>query len=89
MDMVRGRGDRTDRHPQRGVVDAVVPHRPNRALADVKWKFVGCLAYHCSTFSRVGASGKPEAVQRARYMTLETIAGLSDDLAIRLPDVVI
>ena len=29
------------------------------------------------------------AVQRARYMTPETIAGQSDDLVIRLPDVVI
>lgn len=29
------------------------------------------------------------AVQRARYMTLETIAGLSDDLTIGLPAMVI
>ena len=55
--------DRHDRRPPRRVLALVLQHHPHRALADLRRKLVRCLACHGSIFSRVGASGKPGAVQ--------------------------
>ena len=44
---------------------------------------------HDQGFACVPDGIPAEGVQRARYMTLEIIAGLSDDLAIGLPAMVI
>jgi hypothetical protein len=41
----------------------VIGHHPHRALADFRRKLVRRLAHTGSTFSGVGASGKPGAVQ--------------------------
>src|SRR5450631_2071725 len=42
----------------------VINHHPHRTRADLRRKLVRCLGRHGSTFSRVGASDKPGAVQR-------------------------
>jgi hypothetical protein len=41
----------------------VIENHPHRSLADFRRKLVRCLARHDSTFSGVGASDKPGAVQ--------------------------
>jgi hypothetical protein len=41
----------------------VIENHPHRSLADFRRKLVRCLARHGSTFSGVGASDKPGAVQ--------------------------
>jgi hypothetical protein len=41
----------------------VIQHQPHRAGTDLRRELVACLLAHGSTFSRVGASGKPGAVQ--------------------------
>src|SRR5436853_3674643 len=40
----------------------VLQHQPHRAGTDLRRELVACLLAHGSTFSRVGASGKPGAV---------------------------
>src|SRR5882672_2867787 len=40
----------------------VIQHQPHRAATDLRRELVACLLAHGSTFSRVGASGKPGAV---------------------------
>src|SRR4051812_47801445 len=40
----------------------VIQHQPHRAGTDLGRELVACLLAHGSTFSRVGASGKPGAV---------------------------
>jgi hypothetical protein len=41
----------------------VIQHQPHRAGTDLRRELVACLLAHGSTFSRVGASGKPGAAQ--------------------------
>src|SRR4051812_10065105 len=41
----------------------LIQHQPHRAGMDLWRGLVACLLAHGSTFSRVGASGKPGAVQ--------------------------
>jgi hypothetical protein len=41
----------------------VIEDQPNRAAADLRRELVRGLVHHGSTFSRVGASGNPGAVQ--------------------------
>src|SRR5262249_8751441 len=41
----------------------VIQHQPHRAATQLRRELVACLLAHGSTFSRVGASGKPGAVQ--------------------------
>src|SRR3546814_4147744 len=55
--------DRHHRRPSRGMISLVVENHPYRGLADFRHKLVRCLAYTGSTFSGVGASDKPGAVQ--------------------------
>src|SRR3954453_9013695 len=43
----------------------VIQHQPHRAGTDLGRELVACLLAHGSTFSRVGASGKPGAVHGA------------------------
>src|ERR1700733_12645358 len=57
------RGNRSHRRPPRGMILLVLENQPNRARAHFRRKSVRCLACHRSTFSRLGASGKPGAVQ--------------------------
>jgi hypothetical protein len=45
----------------------VIQHQPHRAGTDLRRELVACLLAHGSTFSRVGASGKPGAVQRVMH----------------------
>ena len=58
--------DRYDRCPSRCVVAFVVQHHPHRTLTHFRRILVRCLACHRSTFSGVGASDKPGAVQVGR-----------------------
>src|SRR4051794_37426764 len=58
--------DRADGRPLRGVVAPMIQHHPHRTLPDLRRKLVRGLLGHGSTFSRVGASGKPGAVQDGR-----------------------
>jgi Holliday junction resolvase len=41
----------------------VIQNHPHRAGSHLRRELIRCLARHGSTFSRVGASGKPGAVQ--------------------------
>src|SRR4029079_19565291 len=41
----------------------VIQYQSHRAETDLRRELVACLLAHGSTFSRVGASGKPGAVQ--------------------------
>ena len=61
------RRNRHDRRPLRGMIALVIDHHPHRALAHLRRKLVRRLACHGSILSRVGASGKPGAVQSALY----------------------
>jgi hypothetical protein len=47
------------------MIPLVVENHPHRSLADSRRKLVCRLAHTGSTFSGVGASGKPDAVQLA------------------------
>ena len=58
------RGNRSHRRPPRGMILLVLENQPNRKRAHFRRKSVRCLACHRSTFSRLGASGKPGAVQQ-------------------------
>lgn len=53
------------RRPLRRMVPLVIQHHPYRSLADIGGKLVRCLADTGSTFSEIGASGKPGAVHSA------------------------
>src|SRR6266404_3891099 len=55
--------DRDDRRPPRRMLMLVIQHHPHRTPTDLRRKLVRCLACHRPTFSRVGASDKPGAVQ--------------------------
>ena len=46
-----------------------IQHQPHRAGTDLRRELVACLLAHGPTFSRVGASGKPGAVQWAQTAT--------------------
>jgi len=45
------------------VLGLLIEDHPHRARPDFRRKLVACLLAHGPTFSRVGASGKPGAVQ--------------------------
>src|SRR4029077_2249187 len=55
--------NRDQRCPTRRMFMLVIENHPHRASAHLRRELVRCLACHGSTFSRVGASGKPGAVQ--------------------------
>lgn len=55
--------DRHDGRPARRMVALVVQHHAHRTGADLRRKLVRRFAHIGSTFSKVGASGKPGAVQ--------------------------
>src|SRR3979411_1374310 len=57
------RCDRNNRRPARGMFAPMVQNHPHRTGPDFRREFVRRLACHGSTFSRVGASGNPGAVQ--------------------------
>src|SRR5439155_3380902 len=46
----------------------VIQHQPHRAGTDLRRELVACLLAHGSTFSRVGASGKPGAVHSVQAL---------------------
>src|SRR5271169_5760773 len=56
----------------------VIQNHPHRAASHLRRELVRCLACHGSTLSRVGASGKPRAVQRSppRLFTVAACGGL-------------
>src|SRR5947199_9812007 len=54
----------------------VIQHQPHRAGTDLRRVLVACLLAHGSTFSRVGASGKPGAVQERDKMAASKRNGL-------------
>ena len=66
--------DRDDRRPARRHARFVIQHHPHRAGADLRRKLVRRLACHGSTFSRVGASGKPGAVHKMLSSKASTAA---------------
>src|SRR5208282_5488778 len=55
--------NRDQRRPTRRMFMLVIENHPHRAASHLRRELVRCLACHGSTFSRVGASGKPGAVQ--------------------------
>src|SRR5690606_24026193 len=57
------RRNRHDRLPARRVLTLVVENQPHRALAHFRGKLVRRLAHDAPSYSGVGASGKPGAVQ--------------------------
>src|SRR4051794_40948482 len=61
-------GNRAERRPLRGVLALVVQHHPNRAGTDLGG-IRGNSLRHGSILSRVGASGKPGAVQSTSRCT--------------------
>jgi len=46
----------------------VIEDQPDRAAADLRRELVRCLARHGSTFSGVGASDNPGAVQFEKFV---------------------
>src|SRR5437868_5393786 len=62
----------------------VIEDQPHRAGTHLRRKLVACLLAHGSTFSRVGASGKPGAVHRVLYVDGEMILS---DLQQRLSEI--
>src|ERR1700733_7303235 len=66
-------GDRRDRRPARGMLAFVIQNHSHRAGADLGRELVGRLACHGSTFSGVGASDQPGAVQFAYPSRLHSI----------------
>src|SRR6202035_5334391 len=69
------RGNRSHRRPPRGMILLVLENQPNRARAHFRRKSVRCLACHRSTFSRLGASGKPGAVHFRRNRLVREVVG--------------
>jgi hypothetical protein len=61
----------------------VLENQPNRKRAHFRRKSVRCLACHRSTFSRLGASGKPGAGHCAGYCSSELTLGFKVSLAPR------
>src|SRR5690606_19103866 len=61
------RRNRHDRLPARRVLTLVVENQPHRALAHFRGKLVRRLAHDAPSYSGVGASGKPGAVQTPVY----------------------
>src|SRR5271163_1899856 len=55
--------NRDQRCPTRRMFMLVIQNHPHRASSHLRRELVRCLACHGSTLSRVGASGKPGAVQ--------------------------
>src|SRR5271154_2916162 len=55
-------GNRDQRCPTRCMLMLMIQNHPHRAGSHLRRELVRCLACHGSTFSRVGASGKPGAV---------------------------
>lgn len=68
------RRDRQDRLPAGRILMPVIQHQPHRPLAHLGGELVRRLASHGSTFSGVGASGKPGAVQSRRSAYLDRCA---------------
>src|SRR5271156_6596054 len=62
-------GDRRDRRPARGMLAFVIQNHSHRAGADLGRELVDRLACHGSTFSGVGASDQPGAVQTVASAT--------------------
>ena len=52
----------------------MIQNHPHRAGSHLRRELVRCLACHGSTLSRVGASGKPGAVQRSNQATHASVA---------------
>ena len=73
--------DRYHRRPAGGVIALVICHHPHHPLANFRCKLIRCLAHTGSTFSGVGASGKPGAVHRPT----STPARFRRSRSIRLP----
>src|ERR1700728_2392071 len=71
------RGNRSHRRPPRGMILLVLENQPNRKRAHFRRKSVRCLACHRSTFSRLGASGKPGAGHTA-WCSTRTYWSLAD-----------
>ena len=61
------RGNRTNRKRARTMRAQIVEKNPQGALAHFRGKFVHCLVHDALSFSRVGASGKPRAVQTTSF----------------------
>jgi transposase len=57
------RRNRHDRLPPRSVLTLIVEDQPHRTFAHFRGKLVRCLAHDAPSYSGVGASGKPGAVQ--------------------------
>src|SRR4029077_10391515 len=62
--------NRDQRCPTRRMFMLVIENHPHRASAHLRRELVRCLACHGSTFSRVGASGKPGPVHLVDQVTL-------------------
>ena len=60
----------------RWMIMFVIQYQSHRAGTDLRRELVACLLAHGSTFSRVGASGKPE-----RFKVPSYLRGCSDQLA--------
>ena len=56
---------RNDRRPSRRMIMFVIQYQSHRAGTDLRRELVTSLLAHWLHFSRVGASGKPEAVHSA------------------------
>src|ERR1700677_206470 len=54
--------NRDQRRPTRRMFMLVIQNHPHRAGSHLRRELIRCLARHGSTFSTVGASGKPGAV---------------------------
>src|SRR5690606_23336233 len=67
--------NRNHRRPARGVIPLVIENHPYRAFADFRRELVRCLAHTGSTFSGVGASGKPGAVHFGQIGAVLAAAG--------------
>jgi transposase len=59
----------------------VIQHHPHRAFPHLGRILVRRLAHKGSTFSGVGASGKPGAVQISQYRPTDLLAAPQADLA--------
>jgi hypothetical protein len=57
------RGNRRNRLPPRTMLALVVQQQPHGAFTHFGGTLVRCLAHDAPSYSRVGASGKPSAVQ--------------------------
>jgi hypothetical protein len=75
------RGNRSHRRPPRGMILLVLENQPNRARAHFRRKSVRCLACHRSTFSRLGASGKPGAGQPRKPSPIRPVAPFSRNIS--------